>query len=225
MFRVVTFDAAGTLIRLLHPPGKIYAETARLYGYHLDPARVQEAFQIAWQTSAPPSESEGPRPDDDRDWWRTLVAKTMEVAQYQILPFDDYFANVYQKFAGPNVWELFPDVSAILTELNRLGIRLGIVSNFDRRLYDILTQLGVLEAFEHVIISSEIGVRKPAARIFRAAAERFNVERSEILHVGDESESDVAGALAAGLTGLLVDHKTAKLSNILSLLARGPTLR
>src|ERR1700735_436861 len=112
MIRVVTFDAAGTLIRLLHPPGKIYAETARLFGYDLDPARVQDAFKIAWQTFAPPSESEGPRPDDDRDWWRKLVARTMEVAQYQILPFDDYFANVYQRFAGPNVWELFSDVSA-----------------------------------------------------------------------------------------------------------------
>jgi putative hydrolase of the HAD superfamily len=214
MIRVVTFDAAGTLIRLLHPPGQTYAEAARLFGYDLDPARVQDAFQVAWKTMAPPVESAGPRPDDDRDWWRELVARTMAVAQYQILPFDDYFATVYQVFAGPGVWELYPDVSTTLSELLRLKMRLGIISNFDRRLYDILAELGVLETFEQVIISSEIGVRKPAERIFRAAAERFKVELSEILHVGDEPASDVAGARAAGLMGLLVDHKTARLSSI-----------
>jgi len=220
MIRVVTFDAAGTLIRLLHPPGQTYAEAARLFGYDLDPVRLQDAFQIAWKTIAPPAESAGPRPDDDRDWWRELVANTMAVAQYQILPFDDYFATVYRVFAGPGVWELYPDVSATLTELLRLRVRLGIISNFDRRLYDVLAQLGVLEIFEHVIISSEIGVRKPAERIFRATAERFKVEVSEILHVGDEPASDVAGARTAGLMGLLVDHKTEKLSSILSWLDR-----
>ena len=168
MIRVVTFDAAGTLIRLLHPPGKIYAETARLFGYDLDPDRVQDAFRITWKTFAPPPESMGPRPDDDRDWWRELVARTMETARYRIVPFDDYFATVYQTFARPGVWELFPDVPPILTELSALRIRLGVISNFDRRLYDILAQLSVRDAFEHLIISSEIGTRKPAARIFRA---------------------------------------------------------
>jgi putative hydrolase of the HAD superfamily len=215
MIRVVTFDAAGTLIRLLQPPGRTYAETARLFGYSLDADRVQEGFRNTWKTFAPPPESAGPRPDDDRDWWRELVARTMDSAGYRIAPFDEYFAAVYQTFARPDVWELFPDVAPILTELRRLRIRLGIISNFDRRLFDILGHLHVRDAFEQVIVSSEIGIRKPAARIFRVAAQRFDVELSEILHVGDERESDFSGARAAGLEALLVDHKTAKLSGIL----------
>jgi putative hydrolase of the HAD superfamily len=219
MIRVVTFDAAGTLIRLLQPPGCTYAETARLFGYSLDPDRVQEGFRIAWKTFAPPPESAGPRPDDDRDWWRELVARTMASAGYRITPFDDYFAAVYQTFARPGVWELCPDVPPVLTELSRLRLRLGVISNFDRRLYDILGHLQVRDVFEHVIVSSEIGVRKPAARIFRSAAQRFNVELREILHVGDERESDFSGARAAGMEALLVDHKTAKLSSVLPLLA------
>jgi putative hydrolase of the HAD superfamily len=221
MLRVVTFDAAGTLIRLIHPPGTTYAETAQLFGYELDPDRLQEAFRITWKTLAPPPESEGPTPDDDRDWWRELVARTLEAAQYRILPFDEYFAAVYQKFARPGVWELFPEVPSILAELTGRRIRLGVISNFDRRLYDILAHLGVRDAFEHLIVSSEIGVRKPAAGIFRVAAQRFNVEANEILHVGDELESDVTGARAAGLAALLVNHQTVKLSSILPLLFQG----
>jgi putative hydrolase of the HAD superfamily len=221
MIRIVTFDAAGTLIRLLHPPGKVYAETARLFGYDLDPDRVQDAFRITWKTFAPPSQSAGPSPDDDRDWWRELVARTMRTAQYRIVPFDDYFSTVYHTFARPGVWELFPDVPHILAELSSLRIRLGVISNFDRRLYDILAQLNVRDAFEHLIISSEVGVRKPAARIFRVAAERFNVETSEILHVGDEPGSDFTGARATGLEALLVDHKNSKLSRIFSCISGG----
>jgi putative hydrolase of the HAD superfamily len=216
MLRVVTFDAAGTLIRLLNPPGRTYAEIARLFGYELDPDRVQESFRITWTTFAPPPERASPQPDDDRNWWQELVARTIEAAGYRITPFDDYFAAVYQAFAQPGVWELFPDVQPILAELSRLGLHLGVISNFDRRLYAILASLGVRDAFEHVIISSEIGVRKPAAGIFRAAAQRFNVELNEMLHVGDERDLDFRGARAAGLEALLVDHKSGKLASILS---------
>jgi putative hydrolase of the HAD superfamily len=215
MISVVTFDAAGTLIRLLRPPGTTYAETARLFGYDLDPDRVQDSFRRTWKTLAPPAESVEALTDDDRSWWRDLVARTMETAGYQIVPFDRYFDTVYQAFAQPGVWELLPDVHALLLELSRLKIRLGVISNFDRRLYAILGYLGVLDAFEHIIISSEIGVRKPSPRIFRIAAQRFNVETNEMLHVGDESESDLNGARAAGLEALLVDHKSARLSRIL----------
>jgi putative hydrolase of the HAD superfamily len=220
MLRVVTFDAAGTLIRLVRPPGAIYAEVARLFGVSVDPERVQEAFRTTWRTFAPPAESAGPLPDDDRDWWRELVVRTMEEAGYRIDPFDDYFKAVYQAFARPGVWELWPDVPLVMTELTRLRIRVGVISNFDRRLYEVLAQLGIREAFEHVIISSEIGVRKPANRIFKEAAQRFNVDASEILHVGDELESDFAGARAAGLDALLVDHKASKLSGVLSRVVR-----
>jgi putative hydrolase of the HAD superfamily len=216
MIRVVTFDAAGTLIRLLDTPGRTYAQTARLFGYHLDPDRVEVAFRAAWKKLPPPQESEGPNPDDDRGWWRNLVASTMEEARYQIVPFDAYFAAVYETFARPGVWELFPEVPGMLAKLHSLKVRLGIISNFDRRLYDILTQLGIRDAFEHVIISSEIGARKPVARIFLAAARRFNVEASEILHVGNEPESDIAGARRAGFDALLVDENRSELSTLLS---------
>jgi putative hydrolase of the HAD superfamily len=216
MIRVVTFDAAGTLIRLVNPPGRTYAETARLFGYQMDPGRLQEAFRGAWKSLPPPLESNGPHPDDDRGWWRRLVAKTIDNAGYEIDRFDDYFTEVYAMFARPGVWELFPDVPLVLRELSRLEIRLGVISNFDRRLYEVLLHLGVRDAFEHVVISSEVGAQKPAARIFWEAVRRFDVGAREILHVGDDPDADFGGARSAGLQALLVDHQTTRLPSLFS---------
>jgi putative hydrolase of the HAD superfamily len=220
MIRVVTFDAAGTLIRLLHPPGQVYSEIALQFGFQLDPVRVQNAFKMVWSSFPPPAQSDGPCPDDDRGWWRDLVAKIITEAGYRIDPFDRYFETVYAHFALPGVWELFQDVPGILCELGRLGIRLGVISNFDRRLYDILTHLNVRHLFEHLIVSSEIGIRKPAARIFEVAVRRFGTTAGEIMHVGDEPESDFAGARRAGLQALLVNHERINLSELIDCLSR-----
>jgi putative hydrolase of the HAD superfamily len=221
MIRVVTFDAAGTLIRLVQPPGATYAESARAFGYDLDPKKLQAAFRAAWQSLAAPEESEGPRPDDDRGWWKELVTRTLREAGYKITPFDAYFDDVYATFARPGVWELFPDIPAVLADLARLRIRLGVISNFDRRLYTVLDHLNVLRAFENVVISSEIGASKPAPRIFREAARRFQIDPAEILHIGDDADLDGKGALAAGCKAFVIDHDSNRMGAILNLFRRG----
>jgi putative hydrolase of the HAD superfamily len=218
MIRVVTFDAAGTLIRLTKPPGATYAESAHAFGYQLDPERLQTAFGAAWKSLAPPAETQGPSPDDGRGWWKELVRRTTQEAGYRIEPFNAYFDNVYATFARPGIWELFPGIPAILAELARLGIRLGVISNFDRRLYSVLDHLSILQAFENIVISSEVGASKPAARIFLEAARRFQVEPAEILHVGDDANLDEKGALAAGCKSFLVDHNSDRIRAIFRLL-------
>ena len=217
MIRVVTFDAAGTLIRLIKPPGTTYADSARSFGYNLDPDRLQAAFRVAWRYLAPPLETTGPRADDDRGWWKELVRMTMGQAGYRLGAFDAYFDRVYETFAQPGIWELFADVPDILAELGRLKIRLGIISNFDRRLYTVLGHLGILQAFENVIISSEIGASKPAPRIFLEAARRFQVDPAEILHIGDDVDLDEKGARAAGCKAFVVHHESNRIGTILGL--------
>jgi putative hydrolase of the HAD superfamily len=218
MIRVVTFDAAGTLIRLLRPPGFVYADIAQEFGYSLNREHLQSAFKTVWRAFPPPNESDGPSPDDDRNWWRDFVAATIANAGYSIEPFDRYFATLYESFARPGVWEIFPDIPQVLGELRRLAVRLGVISNFDRRLYRILEDLDVRSTFEHLVISSEIGVRKPARRIFEAAARQFKVNPEEVLHIGDDSEADFDGARSAGFNALLIDSARQNLSKIIFML-------
>ncbi len=59
---------------------------------------------------------------------------------------------------------------------------------------------------DDLIISSEVGWRKPAPQFFAAVAERLKCEPREILFIGDSVENDYAGAVAAGMPALLLDE-------------------
>jgi putative hydrolase of the HAD superfamily len=204
MIRTVTFDAANTLIRLAGPVGQTYADVARRFGVVLDPLRLNAAFLRAWKELPPLREEVGPRADDGRSWWRDLVATTLTFAEGRVESFPQYFDAVYEEFTRPGIWQLMPGAADLLARLAQTSLRLGVVSNFDRRLYPILRNLGILDRFEHVIISSEVGADKPSARIFAEVLRRFQVEANEALHVGDEEETDRAGARAIGMPAFVL---------------------
>jgi putative hydrolase of the HAD superfamily len=127
------------------------------------------------------------------------VLQTLENARVEVEPFDDFFDAVYQEFTLPGVWRLEPGALELLQDLRRTWYRLGIISNFDLRLHDILRQVGVLDLFEHIVLSSQVGAEKPSPRIFEEALRRFAVEPAELLHVGDEEKADGDGARAFGM--------------------------
>ena len=81
---------------------------------------------------------------------------------------DDFFEVAYEHFAEAGVWELYPEVVDVLTQLDP-HFQLAIISNFDGRLRVILERLGISKFFADVFISSEIGADKPDPEIFRRA--------------------------------------------------------
>jgi putative hydrolase of the HAD superfamily len=215
MVEVVTFDAAGTLIETSRSIGEIYAEVAAASGAALDPVRLQAGFRAAWKELDPPAEVAGPRLDDDRDWWKKMVRLTFQHAGAQVQDFERYFDRLYDHFTSPGIWVLLPRVAQTLAELEGRRVRLGVISNFDRRLYPILDHLGVLNRFEHVVISSESGADKPSPRIFQDAARRFEVSPNRILHVGDDELADGEGARRAGFQSLVVDDGISRVVGVL----------
>ncbi len=63
---------------------------------------------------------------------------------------------------------------------------MAVVSNFDTRLRDILEGLGVLDLFDAVVVSAEVGAEKPNPVIFEAACEQLGVRPEEAVHIGDD---------------------------------------
>ena len=98
-----------------------------------------------------------------------------------------------------------PRLGSALARLRQAGYRLGVVSNSDGRAAAALDACGLLEHFEVVIDSGEVGVEKPDPRIFALALDRMGVAPDHAIYVGDLYEVDVVGARAAGLDVVLLD--------------------
>jgi putative hydrolase of the HAD superfamily len=205
-FQVATFDAVGTLIELVQPPGCTYAEVARESNLNWDGQRLQNAFRVAWRETAPPADASGPRLDDDRSWWHELVRRTLQRAGYTPPDFEAYFERVYRRFEQPAIWRARVQVPEVLTQLRAAGLRLGVLSNFDRRLHAVLAHLELTQFFEYVIVSSEVGANKPSPLIFQAALARFSVAPTELLHVGDDADLDGA-AVALGIPVFILGQR------------------
>jgi len=79
--------------------------------------------------------------------------------------------------------------------------RLAVVSNFDYTptALAILDAAGVRELFAAIVVSDEVGWRKPRADIFEEAIRRTGVEPRRTLFVGDRADIDVAGAHGMGM--------------------------
>jgi putative hydrolase of the HAD superfamily len=214
MLKVITFDAGNTLIRLSRPVGVTYAEVAKRFGADLNPVDLGCGFRAAWKSVPRLPDVSGPRSDDGRSWWYAVVIRTFEIAGAKVEPFDAFFDAVYQEFSLPGVWRLEPGAFDLLQDLRRAGFRLGIISNFDLRLYEILRHLGVSTLFEHIIVSSQVGADKPSARIFEEALRRFQIEAEQVLHVGDDEIADGQGAAAMGIETLILGSAGSGLSEL-----------
>ena len=198
-FRAVLFDAAETLFTTRGSVGEIYGRVARKYGSTASPEVIQEAFLRHFKGSGPLSI------EDQKRWWKDVVHRVFnEVGMVQ--NFDQFFAEVYEKFRDAQGWVLFPETLEVLEELKSRHFKLGVISNFDSRIYSVMDSLGIRSFFDAITLSSETGYCKPDHEIFDAAVAAIGLPASEILFVGDSLEDDVEAGLRAGLRAVLIDR-------------------
>ena len=208
MLKAVFFDAAGTLFDAREPVGHTYARIARKHGIACDDAAVTAGFRRAFGST--PGLAFGPnrRADEirrlEREWWYGLVRRSFE-GMGEFDNFDAFFEELFAYFADAAHWRPLEGAHSVLEELKDAGLKIGIISNFDFRLYRILEGLNLRPFFETVTISSEAGYAKPAREIFNRALASLGVEANEAVHVGDSAHLDVQGAQDAGLRAILID--------------------
>jgi HAD superfamily hydrolase (TIGR01549 family) len=109
-----------------------------------------------------------------------------------------------------------PHHADVLDRLRR-RVRLGVCSNFSHAptARDILEEAGLLDRLDVVVISEEVGLRKPRREIFEAALDRLRVDAEETLHVGDRLGADVEGAAAVGIVPVWITRRVADESGAL----------
>lgn len=210
--QVVFFDAAGTLFEVRGSVGEIYARFARRYGVEAQPDEIQQRFihsfsnqselaPLAFPVNTPEAELKAL----EYGWWRDLVMAVF--AERDFPRFDQFFDEVFEFFRSDEAWVVFDDVEPALAALSERGLRLGVISNFDSRLFDLLRALKLDACFDSVHISARVGAAKPDPMIFRAALDHHSVESHQAMHVGDSWREDVEGAVAAGINAVLLDRE------------------
>ena len=218
VIKAISFDAVGTLLYLPKGVGENYRAVGESIGLTLDAAALDRAFYQSWGSMPTRTAIDGPRENDDKDWWRELVDRMLRQVAPALneLDRDNFFEVAYEHFTEAGVWELYSDVVDVLKRLSP-KFQLAIVSNFDGRLRLILEHLAVSKFFRHVFVSSEIGADKPDPEIFRRALNYLGLRGDELFHVGDDPKRDWEAARTAGLRIFELDRSRNSLGDVLKI--------
>src|SRR5437773_3654513 len=127
-----------------------------------------------------------------------------------------------------NWCQIRPHTREVLLRLAE-NYRLGIISNADGNIADVLARCGIADCFESITDSGIVGKEKPHPAIFEAAVSSLGVSAGESVYTGDIYSVDYIGAMAAGMQCVLFDvsgaYRDASVTRVESLEQLELTLR
>lgn len=207
-FRLLTFDVARTLLRIHGSAGHQYALAARKFNIDIRADDIDKIYRPEWRVM----KLDHPRYGINegmtaRIWWEKFVERVFIKAGYEgcKLKLVDIADNLYESFSQGSNWELVPGTVNVLETLKDMGIRLGVISNFDERLEVTLSKQNILHYFDFVVTSVNAGNEKPEPQIFHMALKKGRVAPVDAVHVGDDWDADFQGAMKIGMYGILFD--------------------
>jgi putative hydrolase of the HAD superfamily len=212
--RAILFDAGFTLLEPWPGVGHWYAEHARAYGVNAEAGALDKAFVAAWKSARAASTRALPYGGTDEEaleFWAGVVRETFRIAGHDCPTQQSYYEEVFDAFARGDRWRLYDDVEPALELLAHRGVRVGILSNWDRRLHQVVKELGLRERVGCVLVSAEVGAEKPDERTFDAGRAAMGLGADDVMgYIGDEPEADGFGALRAGWRQCLVWRRSDK---------------
>lgn len=111
---------------------------------------------------------------------------------------------LWQQQPSQNLWRKpIEGMIELVRDLRREGVPVGVLSNSEGKLAELITELGWSHEFVTVADSGRLGVEKPDRAIFAWTAEKLGVPMSQVVHIGDAWAADFEGALAAGMHAVL----------------------
>jgi putative hydrolase of the HAD superfamily len=196
---VLLLDAGNTLVFL--DEGEV-ANAAAEAGAAIEPARVRASILAAVRAYEAFLNGGG----SHEDAWFTYMRALLSNAGVTSERLDDAARAVRAAHDRFNLWRRVPEgLPDALAALRASGVRLGVVSNSEGTIAELLETVGIASHFETVVDSAIVGVRKPDAKIFHIALARMGVSSGSAVYAGDVPDVDVRGARSAGLDAVLVD--------------------
>jgi putative hydrolase of the HAD superfamily len=201
--RAIAFDAVGTVIHPQPPATVVYADVGRRFGSKRSGAEIVLRFTAAFDHEEAVDQANGLQTSEVREVerWCHIVGEVLDDVTVPAACFRELFEH----FSRADSWICDADAAATIETLNRRGYALGMASNYDGRLRSVVAGLPPLAPLQRLIISSEVGWRKPSPQFFLAVCQAFHFPAQSILYIGDDPANDYDGARAAGLRAVLYD--------------------
>lgn len=207
-FRAILFDAGETLVHPSPSFPELFTRVLAGEGHERSGEQVLEASRAVFHRfseAAREGDLWTTSPERSAAFWRGVYERMLESLD---LPGQDGLRDsLYAAFTDLDNYALFEDVDPTLDTLAATGAVLGVVSNFESWLEDLLGRLGVRDRLPVRVISGVVGVEKPDPAIWRLALDRAEVTAGDTAYVGDNPEFDVWPAAALGLTPVLIDRR------------------
>jgi HAD superfamily hydrolase (TIGR01509 family) len=188
----VTFDANGTLVRLVDPVPRL-ENVLKALGVERPASAIRRAFEAEGRVYAGRA-AEAHQPAAfaalQRECTGVFLAE-LDAAEIDPGEFAPSYVEAMQ-------FERLPEARRSLQRLRRCGVELAVVANFDLTLHQRLGKLSLLPLLSAVVTPADAGVAKPDPKIFELALERLGVSPDRALHIGD-GVVDEEGASAAGM--------------------------
>lgn len=197
-FRAVLFDLDDTLYSRKDGAERTFPEMFRRYLYP-SASESEIAERVAFMMTKVQRDSM-----ICEEAFDALLEKFPSEIPYDRQKCVDHYYRYLPEMAVP-----FPETHEVLKELKEKGLLLCMVTNVaeDRceSQWRKIRGMDLEKYFDAILLSGELGIHKPDKRIFLYAAEKLGVLPEECLFVGDAPNTDVSGALEAGMEALWID--------------------
>ena len=208
MIKAVFFDFYNTVGRFWPPREELQATACSEFGIEVTPEGVEVGYGLAdaymaRESARLPLRERGRQGVKDffAEYQRLILQGAgVEVSLDLSLKIS---ARLRQLSYG---YALFDDVLPTLDALKQRGLTLGLLSNNEGDMGKVSEELGLSRYMDFTITSADVGASKPHPPIFIEALRMAQSEPSEAMHVGDQFDTDVKGALAMGIHPVLLDR-------------------
>ena len=208
MIKVITFDFYNTLVKFWPPLEDIQTAACFAKGLTVSREAIRGGYAKAdilfnrANEEEPLSLRSPERRLDFFSEYERLILETAGVPVSQGLARQIWELAI----AVPKQFTPFEDTLPALEGLLSRGYRSGIITNLRADLGPLVRQAGLEHCLEFCVNSTLVGSEKPHPPIFQEALRRAAVDPGEVLHIGDQVRSDVAGARSMGMRAALLDR-------------------
>lgn len=199
--KAITFDLGGTLLdSKMDVDGFRVAFTKLIHPHRVktSPSEVKSAIDAAFVCLAE-IQSDGREMTFEQVY--EIVLENLSCQCNKALL--KQIRNLFVSYSSPNVYKCSDELLRSLSSKYPIGLICNTIHDVPR---EIVASRGWDQFLTTIVLSRDVGFRKPRPEIFMQALDDLGVEGESVLHVGDSLVADVAGILTVGGTPVWISH-------------------